>query len=75
MSCLMYVMSFFMLCGIYNASLSGEKSLSGITFYFPLDHFAKAQIQDADLKGAIPRLRDLSISEVNRRFYLTHSEL
>ncbi|XP_060764224.1 phosphatidylinositol N-acetylglucosaminyltransferase subunit P [Neoarius graeffei] len=39
------------------------------------DHFTKTQLQDPGQKGAIPRLQDLSISEVNHRFYLTHSEL
>lgn len=46
-----------------------------INFYSPLDRYAKTQLQDADQTGAIPRLRDLPISEVNHRFYLTHGEL
>lgn len=68
--------SLLLLCGKYDTSVSGDKSLSGIIyFYSPLDRFAKAQLQDADQKGAIPRLRDLSISEVNHRFYLTRNDL
>lgn len=74
---LMHVnISLILLCRKYDVSLSCDKSLSGIVhFYFRLDHFAKAQLQDPGQKGAIPRLRDLSISEVNHCFYLTRSKL
>uniref|UniRef100_A0A8C2CDE0 Phosphatidylinositol N-acetylglucosaminyltransferase subunit P n=1 Tax=Cyprinus carpio TaxID=7962 RepID=A0A8C2CDE0_CYPCA len=34
------------------------------------DHYAKSQRADEDQEGAIPRLRDVPISEINRVFYL-----
>ncbi|KTF83478.1 hypothetical protein cypCar_00037035 [Cyprinus carpio] len=34
------------------------------------DHYAKSQRADEDQDGAIPRLRDVPISEINRVFYL-----
>lgn len=38
------------------------------------DHYARSQPVEEHQEGAIPRLRDISISELNRVFYLHHHE-
>ncbi|XP_017344478.1 phosphatidylinositol N-acetylglucosaminyltransferase subunit P [Ictalurus punctatus] len=63
-------MCFVVLFGVNMMNTAPLGSVDNVT-----DRFAKAQLQDADQKGAIPRLRDLSISEVNHRFYLTRNDL
>ncbi|KAG7322377.1 hypothetical protein KOW79_013723 [Hemibagrus wyckioides] len=61
---------FVLLFGVNMINTAPLCSVDNVT-----DNFAKTQLQDPGQKGAIPRLRDLSISEANHRFYLKHNEL
>ncbi|KAL7847547.1 hypothetical protein AOLI_G00222650 [Acnodon oligacanthus] len=63
-------MSVVILFGVNMINTAPLCSVDNIT-----DHFAKSQRLDTAQDGAIPRLRDVSISEVNHHFYLSQREL
>uniref|UniRef100_A0A1A8P6M7 Phosphatidylinositol N-acetylglucosaminyltransferase subunit P n=3 Tax=Nothobranchius TaxID=28779 RepID=A0A1A8P6M7_9TELE len=58
--------SFLVLFGINMTNTAPLDSVDNIT-----DVFAQGQRADSDCKGGVPRLKDVSVSEVNRRFYLS----
>lgn len=45
---------------------------SNESLFVCLDHYAKSQRADEDQEGAVPRLKDVPISEINRVLYLNH---
>ncbi|KAL7847293.1 hypothetical protein SRHO_G00222730 [Serrasalmus rhombeus] len=63
-------LSLVMLFGVNMINTAPLCSVDNIT-----DHFAKSQRLDTVQDGAIPRLRDVSVTEVNHHFYLSQHEL
>ncbi|XP_076876173.1 phosphatidylinositol N-acetylglucosaminyltransferase subunit P [Brachyhypopomus gauderio] len=58
---------YVMLFGINMMNTAPLCSVDNVT-----DDFSKKRCVDVTQHGALPRLRDISISEVNRHFYLLH---
>ncbi|XP_028839295.1 phosphatidylinositol N-acetylglucosaminyltransferase subunit P [Denticeps clupeoides] len=62
--------SFLLLFGVNMMNTAPLCSLDNVT-----DSYAKDQRIDHQEKGAIPRLKDIPISEVNHMFYLRNTDL
>ncbi|TRZ01717.1 hypothetical protein DNTS_016001, partial [Danionella cerebrum] len=62
------VVCFVLLFGVNMINTAPLASLHNIS-----DAFSRSQRVDEDHAAVIPRLRDLSISEINQKFYLTQT--